>query len=372
MSKSGKGEGSPLLASFAALLFGLAVSCAALDRAFADNHDSPAEKRMNLLVGFPPAGGHDLEARIFARYLPKYIPGASVIVQNMPGAGGAIMATHMQRRVKPDGQTLGILGRGQFLSAILESVEFDPARMPAIWGVSAIGADIIRADTLKVKVAEDLRKVDPAALVIAGRSRTDVSCVAGRLAFDLLGIKGYKTVCAYPGTAPMGAAMQRGEVSFIVTTANNLRAGGAYAEMVDKGMAVPLWQTGAVTLDGKIERSRTMGKNVPTLDEVYRQFHGKPPSGVMWDAYRAAVIDLSMMTRIHVVPPGTPKERIASLRQAFSRMTKDPAFVRDWERIMGEEELASVAVSAELAENLKNNFMKTAPWQEFLRKYAKE
>jgi hypothetical protein len=48
------------------------------------------------------------------------------------------------------------------------------------------------------------------------------------------------------------------------------------------------------------------------------------------------------------------------------------SFVQDWERIMGEEELASVAVSAELAENLKNSFMKAAPWQEFLRKYAKE
>ncbi len=369
---NGRSKPDSLIAGFAIFVFGLVFSWMVTDRAVADGHDILAEKRLNLLVGFPPAGGHDMEARIFARYLPKHIPGLSVIVQNMPGAGGAIMATHLHRRVKPDGLTVGILGRGQFLSAVLERVEFDPARMPAIWGVSAIGADIVRADTLKVKSAEDLRKLDPASLVIAGRTRTDISCVAGRLAFDLLGIKGYTTVCAYPGTAPMGAAMQRGEVSFIVTTANNLRGGGAYAEMVEKGMAVPVWQTGSVTPDGKLERSRAVGKNVPTLDEVHHKFHGKAPSGVMWDAYRAAVIDLSMMTRVYVVPPGTPRERIASLRQAFVRVTQDRAFVSDWERIMGEEEFSSVAVSAELAENLKNNFMKPAPWQEFLRRYAKE
>jgi tripartite-type tricarboxylate transporter receptor subunit TctC len=84
------------------------------------------------------------------------------------------------------------------------------------------------------------------------------------------------------------------------------------------------------------------------------------------------VIDLSMITRVYVVPPGTSRERIGALRQAFARVTKDPAFVADWERIMGEDEFASVAVSAELAEKLKNNFMEPAPWQEFLRAYAKE
>lgn len=372
MNHSGRRKPNLLIAGLAALVLSLGLSCLLSDLALADGHDFLAEKRINLLVGFPPAGAHDMEARIFARHLPKHIPGLSVIVQNMPGAGGALMATHLHRRVKPDGLTLGILGRGQFLSAVLERVEFDPSKMPAVWGVSAIGADIVRADTLKVKTAEDLRKVDPASLVIAGRTRTDISCVAGRLAFDLIGIKGYTTVCAYPGTAPMGAAMQRGEVSFIVTTATHLRGGGAYAEMVEKGMAVPVWQTGYVTPDGRIERSPTVGKDIPTLDEVYRKFQGKSPSGVMWDAYRAAVIDLSMMTRVYVVPPGTPRERIASLRNTFARVTKDRAFVADWERIMGEEEFASVTISADLAENLKNNFMKPAPWQEFLRRYAKE
>lgn len=48
-----------------------------------------AGKRIRILVGFQPAGGHDLEARALARHLSKHIPGnPRMIVQNMPGAGG--------------------------------------------------------------------------------------------------------------------------------------------------------------------------------------------------------------------------------------------------------------------------------------------
>ena len=45
-------------------------------------------KVVRLVVGVGVGSGYDINARLLARYLPKYIPGnPSVIVQNQPGAG---------------------------------------------------------------------------------------------------------------------------------------------------------------------------------------------------------------------------------------------------------------------------------------------
>jgi len=51
-------------------------------------------KTIQIYLGVSPGGGHDAEARLVARWLGKYLPGEpkSIIVKNMPGAGGLIMA----------------------------------------------------------------------------------------------------------------------------------------------------------------------------------------------------------------------------------------------------------------------------------------
>ena len=49
-------------------------------------------KVVRLIVGVGVGSGYDINARLLARYLPKYIPGnPSVIVQNQPGAGSLTM-----------------------------------------------------------------------------------------------------------------------------------------------------------------------------------------------------------------------------------------------------------------------------------------
>jgi tripartite-type tricarboxylate transporter receptor subunit TctC len=42
-------------------------------------------KTVTIVVGYKPGGGYDRYARLYAKYLPKHIPGSpAVIVQNMP------------------------------------------------------------------------------------------------------------------------------------------------------------------------------------------------------------------------------------------------------------------------------------------------
>jgi tripartite-type tricarboxylate transporter receptor subunit TctC len=64
-------------------------------------------KTIRIIAGFPSGGGVDAEARMLARFLPSQIPGnPTIIVQNMPGAGGTVASNWFEQFAKPDGLTL--------------------------------------------------------------------------------------------------------------------------------------------------------------------------------------------------------------------------------------------------------------------------
>ncbi|NIY81011.1 tripartite tricarboxylate transporter substrate binding protein [Celeribacter sp. HF31] len=71
--------------------------------AFAEYPEKPVE----VVVGYSAGGGTDVMARTVAQFLEQELgDGASVVVKNMPGAGGQIGFTEVAG-AKPDGYTLG-------------------------------------------------------------------------------------------------------------------------------------------------------------------------------------------------------------------------------------------------------------------------
>src|SRR5437764_515021 len=53
-------------------------------------------------------GAYEAYGRVFARYLPKYIPGhPTMIVQAMPGAGGVRAANFLYKAAPQDGTMIG-------------------------------------------------------------------------------------------------------------------------------------------------------------------------------------------------------------------------------------------------------------------------
>src|SRR5215212_4565342 len=67
-------------------------------------------KTINIFVGYQAGGGYDLYARVLAQFLGRHIPGQpTVIVQNMPGAGGLRAARNLASVAPKDGTALGIL-----------------------------------------------------------------------------------------------------------------------------------------------------------------------------------------------------------------------------------------------------------------------
>ncbi len=73
-------------------------------------------KNITIVVPFKPGGGFDLQARIIAPFLEKYLPKkVNVTIQNVDGAGGRLGASQLAKS-KADGYTIGVVG--------LESVSF--------------------------------------------------------------------------------------------------------------------------------------------------------------------------------------------------------------------------------------------------------
>lgn len=295
-------------------------------------------KTIRIFVGYSPGGGHDVEARLIARWIPKYLPGEpkTTVVLNMPGAGGLIQAAHIYNRAKRDGLTWAILGSTQTSSQVLASPppNYDLLKMPQIFATSGSGAAIVR-DFLGPRKGTDILKVEPSKIVVSGRTLTGASFLTDVLGLELLGIKGYKYVVGYPGTAQMALAFFSGEISYVGGTGLHhvLGKAGRYHSAVKEGKAVLLWQTGAVTSEGKVVRSP--GTDIPTIVEIYRQIYKKPPSGRVWEAYKLAGPTVRTLNRSLSLPPGVPADRVATLRQAFKRLYADPAYIKVWERTFG-------------------------------------
>jgi tripartite-type tricarboxylate transporter receptor subunit TctC len=93
--------------------------------AFAAFPDRP----VRIVLGFPPGSGPDVLARLLAEGLREAWP-AGVVVDNKPGAAGAIAAQEVAKAAAPDGHTLllGEVGQLAMAPSTYARLPYDPAR----------------------------------------------------------------------------------------------------------------------------------------------------------------------------------------------------------------------------------------------------
>lgn len=93
--------------------------------AFAAFPDRP----VRIVLGFPPGSGPDVLARLLAEAMRETWP-AGVVVDNKPGAAGAIAAQEVAKAAPPDGYTLllGEVGQLAMAPSTYARLPYDPAR----------------------------------------------------------------------------------------------------------------------------------------------------------------------------------------------------------------------------------------------------
>ncbi len=97
-------------------------------------------RTVKVVVGFPPGGGIDIIARALQPGLQEAL-GATVVVENRPGAGGVVAAQELMRAA-PDGNTLLIGNLGPFALApnMMTKKPYEPTKDFTFIGQTSAGA----------------------------------------------------------------------------------------------------------------------------------------------------------------------------------------------------------------------------------------
>jgi tripartite-type tricarboxylate transporter receptor subunit TctC len=273
-------------------------------------------KTLRIVVGLAPGGGFDTYARVIGRHIAKHIPGnPTVVVDNMPGAGGITMTNHLYKVVKPDGLTLGHFNGAIILSQALgqQGIEFDARKFEYLG--AALKEDVVCAFTKKSGITSMQQWAQASAPVkVGGVAPGTTPDNAANILKAALGLP-LQLVTGYKGTAPLRLAVESGEV-----------AGGCWS-----------WESMRVTWRQAIES----GEVVPVVQVVAKPFADIPnvPLAVSFaktpEARRlieVGVQNSSAIARPFALSPGTPKQHVQTLRRAFEATLKDKEFLAEAEK----------------------------------------
>src|SRR5262249_22434807 len=90
---------------------------------------------LRIIVGRSAGGTYDLYARAIAPSFGRHVPGQpTVVVENMPGAGGLLALKYLAHKVRPDGLTIGQVGLPGSVSQVTDDrdAQEDAARFHAL------------------------------------------------------------------------------------------------------------------------------------------------------------------------------------------------------------------------------------------------
>lgn len=292
-------------------------------------------KTLTIMNNYPPGGPSDIEGRIFARYLPKYIPGnPKIIFKNMGGAGGLTAFNWLGEVARPDGLTTCFYTWNPVVQIIGDAklrVPFD--KFVFVVGTTTPTVAFIRKDVAPgINGPADFLKAHD--FKIAGLSDDALHDVRHRLSLDMLLGPVYGNVTGFAGFAPMFKAIQQNEVQFTSSSLPGYN-GAVVPTMVKTGIVVPVFQYELTTPDGKFSASPSI-PDLPTWLDLYHVKYGKDvmPSGVKWEAYKLLNVLYTNMLRTVLLPPGSPDEAARDLAIGFEGVMKDPAFQAEFEKVI--------------------------------------
>jgi len=267
-------------------------------------------KTVRLVVMTTPGGGYDTYARAIARYLGKHIPGKpSIIVQNMPGAGGFIATNYVYNIAKPDGLTLLVTNSGVVLQQAvgMSGIKFDAKKFE--W-IGTPGPAIPVCAIMGFTGLKTLQDVMNSKRTLNFGSAGTSTYQQPMILKNLVGAN-IKIVQGYSGTSGIRAAMQRREVegacwqwaSMRLTARDMLNAKG-------DDRLIPFIMEGEAP-DPEV-------KDLPQFSAVIKGKEKLATFNAWMNQYKFYIP--------FTLPPKTAKEQRDTMRVAFRETMKDPEF----------------------------------------------
>ena len=130
----------------------------------------------------------------------------------------------------------------------------------------------------------------------------------------------------------MAIAVERGEADISYATTQVYE--NQIESLTESGATVPLYSFGIIDTTGELVRDPVIA-DIPTVAEVYEQLHGEPPSGPLWDAYKAFVSAAFSIQKIFWIHKQAPEEAYQALLQGAEALATDEAFNEAAEEALG-------------------------------------
>lgn len=269
-----------------------------------------AGKTVQMMVATASGGGVDLIGRLVARHLQNHVPGKpTIVVQNMPGAGGMLMANNLFNVAARDGTVIGASLNGMPTGPLLQPKvsRFDPTQF--IWIGSMYRANNVAYVWHKAPV-QSLADLKTKEAIIGTSGPGSGSYDLSILSRDVLGLK-YRLVRGYKSSSEINIAMERGEIHAQIVGWDSIKA--QRPEWIrDKIITI----IGHFSLEDPpdlrrfariADLARTESDRQALRLVLARQAHGRP----------------------YFLPPGVPAARATALRRAFDATMRDPAFIAE-------------------------------------------
>jgi tripartite-type tricarboxylate transporter receptor subunit TctC len=281
-------------------------------------------KTLQIIVASGPGAGNDMQTRTFARHAPKYLPGnPTIIVENMPGAGGLRARNHVYNIVKPDGFTIAQIIRGTELQEAIgdPNVKYKSDRFNWLGNLTTGEAICAaRIDRAGVTLQEAAKRSAVNPLRNAESGSASIGAVAALLIKEFAGVN-LNVVTGYAGGAAIDLAIERGEADMrcgLIWSSAKARHTNWFKELGSKNPFA------AVLVQIADKRLREL-PNVPTLVEL-----APDPT---WRAVAETITFTYENAYPMLAPPGMAEPLVKMLRKAFWDTVQDRDYIAEAKKI---------------------------------------
>ena len=272
------------------------------------------DKTMKIVIPYGPGGTYDQYGHTFSRHIDKHIPGKpTVILQHMPGAGGAKAMNFAYNVMAKDGLNMIVPLDNSVINQLLRPKKMRYQSDKFQWLGSSNQTNVIlvvRSDT-GVNSLEDMKKT---AIIGATSGKYSSGYLSPRLIMNMLGLKG-RMVTGYKGSSRSVLAMEQGEAQM-----------GAFNWLL-WASKVPHWFKGDKPFAKAIVQVGIFKDpdlpNVPMLTEIVSK-EQLPLVNFMASA--------GPLGRGLAMPPGVKSDIIKTMRTAYNAMNKDKDFIAALEK----------------------------------------
>ena len=306
----------PFQREFAAFLVSAALALPLAAPAKADPvADFYKGKTVSMVVGSASGGGYDTMARAIARFIGRHIPGnPTVVVRNMPGAGGILAMNYISNNAERDGTVLLLCQNNTPLEPLFgtKQARYDATKLNWLGTPSFEVAMVLLWHTVPVNSVEDLKRQETQ---MGASGANSTPAFYARLLNATLGTR-MKLVNGYPGQNEALLAMERGELDGYPSVFESALTSTRPTWLAEK-LAKAIVQYGP-------ERLQQL-PDVPFAPDLITNEDDK----LLMQAGFAPLA----LGRPLVMPPDVPPDRVAAMRNALAETFADPEFLAEGERM---------------------------------------